>query len=287
MKLDSDEKLISKIVNNQCNESLKKLVDKHGGMIFNIGKKYCASCNLDLNELNDNKYWIIFNAAKSFNPQKGSKFSTWLGNQIRFFCLNFRNKNSKLVPVDDQYLEFFINDLNKKNQIANQKELVNIIIDLFNEISDPDTKNAIYYRYFYNKERILNYSEIAKILNNVVDFNIFLENDDDKLDIIIKHQNMEPRPLEMGSGAEKTLASIAIRLALLSVTSLPVSDIFIMDEPGTALDETNLQGFVKILDMIKSYFKTVLIISHLDVLKECVDGQIIINKKGDYAFIDN
>jgi len=164
MKLDSDEKLISKIVNNQCNESLKKLVDKHGGMIFNIGKKYCASCNLDLNELNDNKYWIIFNAAKSFNPQKGSKFSTWLGNQIRFFCLNFRNKNSKLVPVDDQYLEFFINDLNKKNQIANQKELVNIIIDLFNEISDPDTKNAIYYRYFYNKERILNYSEIAQIL---------------------------------------------------------------------------------------------------------------------------
>jgi exonuclease SbcC len=129
-------------------------------------------------------------------------------------------------------------------------------------------------------------SEIAKILNNVVDFNIFLENDDDKLDIIIKHQNMEPRPLEMGSGAEKTLASIAIRLALLSVTSLPVSDIFIMDEPGTALDESNLQGFIKILDMIKSYFKTVLIISHLDVLKECVDGQIVINKKGDYAFIE-
>jgi DNA repair exonuclease SbcCD ATPase subunit/DNA repair exonuclease SbcCD nuclease subunit len=129
-------------------------------------------------------------------------------------------------------------------------------------------------------------SEIAKILNNVVDFNIFLENDDDKLDIIIKHQNMEPRPLEMGSGAEKTLASIAIRLALLSVTSLPVSDIFIMDEPGTALDESNLQGFVKILDMIKSYFKTVLIISHLDVLKECVDGQILINKKGEYAFVE-
>ena len=130
-------------------------------------------------------------------------------------------------------------------------------------------------------------SEIAKILNNIVDFNVMLENDDDKLDIIIKHHNMEPRPLEMGSGAEKTLASIAIRLALLNVTSLPVSDLFIMDEPGTALDETNLQGFVKILDMIKSYFKTVLIISHLDVLKECVDGQIIINKKGDYAFIDN
>jgi len=165
MKPDSDEKLIKKIVNKQCNESLKKLVDKHGGMIFNIGKKYCASCNLNLNELNDNKYWIMFNAAKSFNPQKGSKFSTWLGNQIRFFCLNFKNKNSKLVPIEDQHLEFFINDLNKKNQLSNQKELVNTIIDLFNDITDPNTKNAIYYRYFHNKERILNYSEIAEILN--------------------------------------------------------------------------------------------------------------------------
>jgi RNA polymerase sigma factor (sigma-70 family) len=165
MKNINDEVLIKKIVDHQCDESLKQLVERHCGMIFNIGKKYCANCNLDLNELNDNKYWIIFNAAKSFNPKKGSKFSTWLGNQTRFFCLNYKNKNSKLVPIEDQHLEFFINDLHKKNNLFNQKEIVNSIIDLFNEISDPNTKNAIYYRYFYNKERILNYSEIAKILN--------------------------------------------------------------------------------------------------------------------------
>lgn len=165
MKQITDEALIKKIVNRQCNDSLKQLAERHGGMIFNIGKKYCTSCNIDLNELNDNKYWIVFNAAKSFNSEKGSKFSTWLGNQIRFFCLNYKNKNSKLLPIEDQHLEFFINDLNKKNNNSNQKELVDIIIDLFNEISDPNTKNAIYYRYFHNKDRILNYSEIAGILN--------------------------------------------------------------------------------------------------------------------------
>ena len=164
MKQLTDEILIKKIVNNQCNESLKDLTERHCGMIFNIGKKYCTSCNIDLNELSDNKYWIVFNAAKSFNSEKGSKFSTWLGNQIRFFCLNYKNKNSKLLPIEDQHLEFFINDLNKKNNNSNQKELVNIIIDLFNEISDPNTKNAVYYRYFHDKERILNYSEIADIL---------------------------------------------------------------------------------------------------------------------------
>lgn len=165
MKNLKDESLIKKIVQKQCNDSLKELVNRHSGMIFNIGKKYCSSCNLDINELNDNRYFIIFNAAKSFDSKKGSKFSTWLGNQIRFFCLNYRNKNSKLVLLENQSLEFFINDLYKKDNRTNKKEILNNIIDLFNKISDPNTKKAIYYRYFYNNERIMNYSEIAKILN--------------------------------------------------------------------------------------------------------------------------
>ena len=60
-----------------------------------------------------------------------------------------------------------------------------------------------------------------KVLANVVDFEIFFENDGNKLDIFIKHPKHDPRPIEMGSGAEKTIAAMAIRLALLSVSSLP------------------------------------------------------------------
>jgi RNA polymerase sigma factor (sigma-70 family) len=159
-----DGTLIKNVINKQCNESLKELVNRHSGIIFNIGKKYCSSCNLDISELNDNRYWIVFNAAKTFNATKGSKFSTWLGNQVRFFCLNYKNKNSKLIPIENEHLEFFINNFSKNDEKVNQKEVIHTIIDLFNQISDPNTKNAIYYRYFYNKERILNYSEIADIL---------------------------------------------------------------------------------------------------------------------------
>jgi len=128
--------------------------------------------------------------------------------------------------------------------------------------------------------------EIAKILTNIVDFEIFITNNDDKLDIFIKHAEYDPRPLEMGSGAEKTIASMAIRLAFLTVSSLPKSDLFILDEPGTALDEENMEGFVRILDMVKGYFKTVILISHLDSLKDCVDMQINIEKKAGYAHVN-
>lgn len=128
--------------------------------------------------------------------------------------------------------------------------------------------------------------EIAKILTNIVDFEVFITNADDKLDILIKHPKHDARPLEMGSGAEKTIASMAIRLAFLTVSSLPKSDLFILDEPGTALDEENMEGFVRILDMIKGYFKTVILISHLDSLKDCVDMQINIERKDGFAYVN-
>jgi len=129
-------------------------------------------------------------------------------------------------------------------------------------------------------------NEIAKILTNIVNFDVFLENDGNKLDIYIKHPRFEPRPLELGSGAEKTISAMAIRLALLNVSSLPKGNVFILDEPGTALDEENMEGFVRILDMVKDYFKTVLLISHLDSLKDCVDTQIVIDKKDGFAHIN-
>jgi len=128
--------------------------------------------------------------------------------------------------------------------------------------------------------------EVAKVLANVVDFEVFMVNDEKRLDIMIKHPKFDPRPLEMGSGAEKTIAAMAIRLALLNVSSMPKGDVFILDEPGTALDEENMEGFVRILDIVKSHYRSVLLISHLDSLKDCVDTQISIDKKSNLAYVN-
>ena len=128
--------------------------------------------------------------------------------------------------------------------------------------------------------------EIAKVLSNVVDFEIVLQNEGKKLEILIKHPKYEPRSLEMGSGAEKTIASMAIRLAFLNVSSMPKPDLIVLDEPGTALDEENMQGFIVILDILKSFYKTVLLISHLESLKDSVDSQILIDKVKGYPNVN-
>ena len=145
--------------------------------------------------------------------------------------------------------------------------------------------NGIAYDIIKKKLPVIN-EEVAKVLANIVDFEVFFDDDGKRLNIFIKHPNHDARPLEMGSGAEKTIAAMAIRLALLSVSNLPKGDVFILDEPGTALDPENLQGFVSILDIIKSYFNTVLLISHMDALKDIVDMTIDIEKKNGYAFVN-
>ena len=129
--------------------------------------------------------------------------------------------------------------------------------------------------------------EIAKILSNVVEFEVFFENNENKLNILIKHPKHDPRQLETCSGAEKTLAAIAIRIALLNVSNIPKSNLFILDEPGTALDADNMEGFVRILDLVKGYFDVTLLITHIENLKDVVDMTIEISKTDDgYAFVN-
>jgi DNA repair exonuclease SbcCD ATPase subunit/DNA repair exonuclease SbcCD nuclease subunit len=169
----------------------------------------------------------------------------------------------------------------QKEELDNTRERY-AAYDLYQKCMHP---SGISYEIIKKKLPQIN-EEISKILSNIADFNIYLENDDDKLDIIIKHHGSDPRPLEVGSGAEKTIASIAIRLAFLSVSTLPKSDFIIFDEPGTSLDSENIQAFIKILDVVKSYFKTVILISHLEILKECADTQITIEKQDNYAYIN-
>jgi exonuclease SbcC len=154
--------------------------------------------------------------------------------------------------------------------------------DLFLKCMHP---NGISYDIIKKRLPLIN-TEISKILTNIVDFEIFFENEESKLDIMIKHPKHDPRPIEMGSGAEKTIAAMAIRLALLNVSTLPKGDIFVLDEPGTALDAENMEGFVRILEMIKSQFKTVLLISHLDSLKDIVDQEIMIEKNNGRAYVN-
>lgn len=201
---------------------------------------------------------------------------------------NVKLAKNKLEECDEKSSSFIMQKgilTQQISQLEEQRlELENLReeYNAFELFSKCMHSNGIVYDIIKHRLPLIN-QEMAKILTNIVNFEVFFEDDGKKLDIYIKHPKYDPRPLELGSGAEKSIASIAIRLALIKTSSLPVGDIFILDEPATALDEENMEGFTRILDMIKNNFKTVIIISHLDGLKDVVDKQITIDKIDGFA----
>jgi DNA repair exonuclease SbcCD ATPase subunit len=129
-------------------------------------------------------------------------------------------------------------------------------------------------------------NEIAKILGGVVGFTVELEADleSNAMDIYINYGDSR-RIIELGSGMEKMMASLAIRVALINCSTLPKTNMLIIDEGFGALDETNLEACGKLLQSLKKWFKNILIISHIDAIKDIVDNTIDIMKKGVDSYV--
>ena len=124
-------------------------------------------------------------------------------------------------------------------------------------------------------------AEIAKILQGVTGFTVELEADPSSSDMdIYLNYGDSRRVIECGSGMEKMLASLAIRVALINITSLPKSDLLIIDEGFGALDDMNIEACTRLMESLKRWFKSILVISHVDAVKDSVDNVIDITHNG-------
>jgi RNA polymerase sigma factor (sigma-70 family) len=95
-----DITLVQRIKENACCESFNELSFRHSNLFYKICQNYIkALTNLGYcqTDIFDEKDVVIFEAILKFNPQKGARFSTWLGNYTRYFCLNKIN-HAKTMP---------------------------------------------------------------------------------------------------------------------------------------------------------------------------------------------
>jgi len=143
------------------------------------------------------------------------------------------------------------------------------------------SKNGIQQEIIRNKLSFIN-SEINKLLRNVAKFKIQLIEENDKLDIYIDYGDAGgSRIIETASGAEKALTSVAIRVALTRISTLPKPNIFIIDESFGSYDETNKVSISRMLQLLKQYFTTILVVTHIDDIKDCVDYILTIERDSD------
>jgi len=128
-------------------------------------------------------------------------------------------------------------------------------------------------------------AEINNILAQIVDFSILLETDGKNINGYIVYDQDNFWPLELTSGMEKFVASLAIRTSLIKISSLPRPNFLAIDEGFGVLDSDNLNSMFALFDYLKSQFGFIMCISHIDAMRDIVDKLIEIKKDSGYSKI--
>jgi DNA repair exonuclease SbcCD ATPase subunit len=125
--------------------------------------------------------------------------------------------------------------------------------------------------------------EVNNILSQIVDFGIILEMDGKNINTHLVYDNDNVWPLELSSGMERFISSLAIRVGLINVSNLPRSNFLAIDEGWGTMDSDNLNSVYQLFQYLKSQFQFTLIVSHIDTMRDAVDSLVEITKHKNYS----
>ena len=128
-------------------------------------------------------------------------------------------------------------------------------------------------------------TEVNNVLSQTADFSVSLEVDGKNINGKILYEDDRVWPLELASGMEKFISGLAIRVALMSVSNLPKSNFLVIDEGLGVLDADNLSNISTMFGILKNQFDFLILISHLDVVRDIADNLIDIQRADGFSKI--
>lgn len=120
--------------------------------------------------------------------------------------------------------------------------------------------------------------EINNILNQLVEFSVILQTDDKNINAYIAYDEKRFWPIELTSGMEKFISSLAIRTSLINISTLPRPNFIAIDEGFGSLSPENLGSMTMFFDYLKTQFKSIVIVSHIESMKDMVDHHLEVSK---------
>ena len=209
--------------------------------------------------------------------------------------INGLQKTKSEIDTEIKGLNKQISDLN--GSISQIQSFIDNIKAKMDEVKDLEEKNRLYTYYLdaikrdgipyelISKAMPVIENEINNILAQVVDFGIVMEVDGKNINAKIVYEDQE-WALEMCSGMEKFISGLAIRVALINICGLPRPNFLVIDEGFGTLDSDNLSSLFGMMQYLKTQFDFIWIISHLDAMRDIVDGLIEIKKINGFSKID-
>ena len=196
--------------------------------------------------------------------------------------LEFKSFNDKIMKVsgDIGSVTTFIESTQQKMKQIEELEEKH---KLYTYYMDAVKRDGVPYELITKALPVIE-SEVNNILNQVVDFSIVLETDGKNINSNIVY-NDQSWALEMGSGMEKFISGLAIRVALINICNLPRPNFLVIDEGFGTLDADNLSSLFMMMQYLKTQFDFLWVISHLEQMRDIVDGLIEIQKVNGFSKI--
>lgn len=211
--------------------------------------------------------------------------------------LQIKELENERKGVEDK-IKKLSGDITKINgSIASLGSFIEGIKQKMNDVKELEEKNRLYTYYLdavkrdgipyelISKALPVIETEVNNILAQVVDFGCVMEVDGKSINAKIVYDDQE-WPLEMCSGMEKFVSGLAIRVALINICNLPRPNFLVIDEGFGTLDADNLSSLFMMMQYLKTQFDFIWIISHLEQMRDIVDGLIEIKKENGFSKID-
>ena len=207
---------------------------------------------------------------------------------------------SKIETANADIRMFNSNIEKHRNNITNMKEKIQVNIDLIQKIKSEEELISVFkiYLTIYGKNGIskiilknmipLLNLELYRLLVDSCHFILELNiNDKNELDfIMIDSETRIVKPLNSGSGYERTISSLALRSVLTKISSLPKPNIVVMDEVFGKIADENLEMVGEFFKKIKNYFEHIFVISHNPLIRNWSDNLIMVKKEENVSSID-
>lgn len=160
-----EESLINLIKNDiDVKKNLSQLIERHEGMFYKVLHGYIKSDvnGLTKQDIINQKLTIFWEAVSTFDPNRGVKFVTWLGNFTFFFISKEYNK----VKESKNSVEIIDNLLFSNDSFFNKIEKIDLILEEIQNIEDDRIIEIFHMRYFNTtNHKLKTWQEIGEKLN--------------------------------------------------------------------------------------------------------------------------
>jgi DNA repair exonuclease SbcCD ATPase subunit len=213
-----------------------------------------------------------------------------LNEEIKGLEIRKKNIDKELSDINRQILQ-------KTGAIGSIQSFIDSTKAKMDEVKQLENKNTLYTYYLdavkkdgvpyelISKAMPVIESEVNNILAQVVDFSLSMDTDGKNINAKIVYEDQE-WALEMCSGMEKFISGLAIRVALINICGLPRPNFLVIDEGFGTLDADNLSSLFMMMQYLKTQFDFIWMISHLEQMRDIVDGLIEIKKDNGFSKIN-